>query len=101
MHNAEHGIDYTTGTRPDASGRSVSGMDGIAARYYSAVGLTLAPTTSDIRKARRTAIRARVVTACNECKTSRFTDKTYLGRRISHNTKKMRRKGNAFSTCSS
>jgi hypothetical protein len=87
MPRAERSTNYTSaGTRPaDARGRSLAGMDGIAARYSTAISLTLAPTTSDIRKARRTAIRAKVVNACNECKTSRFTSFTsYLHMILSH-----------------
>ena len=52
--------------------RSVSGIDGLAARYVqSSASWSVAPSTLDIRKARRAASRARTMNACDGCKAAR------------------------------
>ena len=64
------GADKTSG--PDARVRSVSGIDGIAAGPTQRnPSLNVAPSTMDIRKARRAATRIRAMAACEACKASR------------------------------
>ena len=64
------GADKTCG--PDARVRSVSGIDGIAAGPPQRnPSLSVAPSTMDIRKARRAATRIRAMAACEACKASR------------------------------
>jgi hypothetical protein len=60
--------------RPEVRVRSLSGMDGIAARHTTPQASihAVAPTSADIRKAWRSATRARAVTACKECKKARY-----------------------------
>jgi hypothetical protein len=72
----DHGTTSSSGNtnpRPEIRVRSLSGMDGIAARHTTqqASAHALLPTTADIRKAWRSATRARAVAACNECKRAR------------------------------
>jgi hypothetical protein len=56
----------------DGRARSLAGIHGIAARpAHTPAVLAVAPTTSDIRKARQMAARTRALTACNACKTAR------------------------------
>ena len=64
------GADKTCG--PDARVRSVAGIDGIAAGPPQRnPSLSVAPSTMDIRKARRAATRIRAMAACEACKASR------------------------------
>jgi hypothetical protein len=70
----DHGTPSSSGNtnpRPEIRIRSLSGMDGIAARHTTQQASALLPTTADIRKAWRSATRARAVAACNECKRAR------------------------------
>jgi hypothetical protein len=55
--------------------RSLSGIDGIASRptpKKAISSIAIAPSTSDIRKARQTAVRRRASESCFACKASRF-----------------------------
>ena len=57
----------------DGRARSLAGIHGIAARpAHPPAVLAVAPTTSDIRKARQMAARTRALSACNGCKTARY-----------------------------
>ena len=53
--------------------RSVAGIDGLAARYVqSTSSIAAVPSSLDIRKARRTAKRARTMGACEGCQAARY-----------------------------
>eukprot|EP00291_Cryptomonas_curvata_P001407 CAMPEP_0172197504 /NCGR_PEP_ID=MMETSP1050-20130122/27505_1 /TAXON_ID=233186 /ORGANISM="Cryptomonas curvata, Strain CCAP979/52" /LENGTH=117 /DNA_ID=CAMNT_0012874095 /DNA_START=394 /DNA_END=744 /DNA_ORIENTATION=- len=62
----------STVSRPEVRVRSLSGMSGIAVRHSTRQASPhVLPTTSDIQKAWRSAIRARAVTACKKCRKAR------------------------------
>ena len=64
--------------KPESRIRSVSGIDGLAARRVQTSSFfAVAPSTLDIRKARRAAIRAKTVNACDGCKVARYFKSLY------------------------
>ncbi len=79
--NAPDGDKPQSARRPrskpwlDGRARSLAGIHGLAARpaAHPPAVLAVAPTTSDIRKARQLAARTRALAACNACKTARYS----------------------------